>query len=89
MTTTQSGQADQLMKDETAVVALISRLERSVQNEEELKKNLDLEVTVRKRLRTELTEQQDMMAESTLKLQAMDELQVNQGSLKNSIKMLE
>ena len=56
------------MKDETAVVALISRLERSVQNEEELKKNLDLEVTVRKRLRTELTDSQDVMAENAVKL---------------------
>ena len=89
MTTSQSGQADQLMRDETQVVALISRLEKSVQNEEELKRNLDLEVTVRKRLRTELTEQQEEMAESALKLQAMDEMKVNQGSLKNSLKMLE
>ena len=77
------------MNDETAVVALISRLEKSVHNEEELKRNLDLEITVRTRLRTELTEQQMAAEESAVKLQVMDEMQVNQGTLQNSIKMLE
>ena len=79
MKTSQNEQADKLMNDETAVVALITKLERSVQNEEELKKNLDLEIIVRKRLRTELTEKQEQVAENAIELQVMDELHVNQG----------
>ena len=42
------------MNDETAVLALVERLERTVKSEEDLQKKLELEITVRKRLREEL-----------------------------------
>ena len=78
-----------LLNDETAAIALVERMERTVKNQEELQRKLDLEIAVRKRLREELTKAEAAMAEKDAKLQSMEEMHVNQINLGNSIKMLE
>ena len=77
------------MNDETAVLALVERLERAVKKEEELQKKLELEITVRKRLREELNNSQATIIEKDAKLKSLGNMQVNQNNLENSIKMLE
>ena len=62
------------MKDETAVLALVERLERAVKNEEDLQKKLELEITVRKRLREELNKSQEDIAEKDNKLKFLGKM---------------
>ena len=77
------------MNDETAVLALVERLEKAVKSEEELQNKLELEITVRKRLREELNKSEATNAEKDEALKVMEKMRVNQINLENSIKMLE
>ena len=77
------------MNDETAVLALVERLEKAVKSEEELQNKVELEITVRKRLREELNKSEANNAEKDEALKVMEKMRVKQINLENSIIMLE